>query len=210
MSNLIDFIHNFIVSVQSGQLPELGRWTYVLLAALVAFEGPVATLLGASAASAGLLRPQFVFLAAAIGNLSADLLWYSIGYRGKIEWLFGIGNRLGVRRDLLDKMKESITENAVKVLFLAKLTVSLVIPSLITAGLLRLPLRRWFPTFILAETIWTGSLVLIGFYITEAIKRVENGIEYVILLGTILFITFLIFTGRRLMKEWYPDNGEPF
>ena len=36
-----------------GQLPELGHWTYILLALLVMVEGPIATLLGAAAASAG-------------------------------------------------------------------------------------------------------------------------------------------------------------
>ena len=205
MSNLITLIHNFFVSLQSGQLPELGSWTYLLLAVLVAVEGPIATLLGASAASAGLMRPLFVFFAAATGNLTADLTWYFIGYIGKIEWLFRFGKRLGVQRDLLEKMRKSLLEHAVKVLFVAKLTVSFVIPSLITAGLLRIPLRRWFPTFVLAETLWTGSLVLIGFYALEAIKRVERGIEYILLIGSILFVSFLIVAGRRLVRGWNQD-----
>ena len=82
------------------------------------------------------------------------------------------------------------------------------IPSLITAGLLRLPLRRWFPALIAAETIWTGSLVLIGYYTTEAVKRVERGVEYAALGASILFVIFLIFTGRRLIKEWDRDDTE--
>jgi membrane protein DedA with SNARE-associated domain len=208
LSNLIDFIHNLFVSIQSGQLPELGSWTYLLLAVLVAVEGPVTTLLAASAASAGLLRPLFVFFAAATGNLSADLLWYSLGYFGKIEWLFRFGKRLGIRPDLLEKMSQNIREHAVKVLFLAKLTVSLVIPSLITAGLMRIPVRRWFPAFISAETLWTGSLVLIGFYTTEALKRVERGIEYAVLFVTLLFVLSLIIIGRRLVKEWNLEKGQ--
>ena len=208
MSSLIDLIHNFVVSVQSGQLPELGGWTYILLAVLVAFEGPIVTLLGASAASAGLLRAPLVFFAAVVGNLTADLLWYSIGYLGKIEWLFRFSKRLGVERDLLDKLRENLLEHAVKVLFLAKLTVSLVIPSLVTAGLLRLPLRRWFLPFIAAETIWTGTLVVIGFYTIEAIKRVERGVEYVVLFASILFVSFLVIAGRRLVKEWEKDKAE--
>ena len=37
-----------------GQLPELGAWSYVALAVLVAVEGPIATLLGAMGASTGI------------------------------------------------------------------------------------------------------------------------------------------------------------
>jgi len=194
--------------IKSGQLPQVGIWTYVLLAALVAIEGPIATLLGAAAASAGLMRPWSVFFAAALGNITADSLWYTLGYMGKLEWLFHFGKRLGLRRDLLEHLKHNMEKHATKVLFLAKLTVSFVIPSLITAGLLRLPLRRWFPALIAAETIWTGSLVLIGYYTTEAVKRVERGVEYAALGASILFVIFLIFTGRRLIKEWDRDDTE--
>jgi len=208
LNTLLDFLHAFALYLKSGQVPQFGFWTYILLAALVAVEGPIATLLGAAAASAGLMRPWPVFFAAAVGNLAADSLWYSLGYMGRIEWLFHFGKRLGLRRDLLEHLKHNMDKHATKVLFLAKLTVSLVIPSLITAGLLRLPLRRWFPALLLAETIWTGSLVLIGYYATEAIKRVERGIEYAVLGASILFVIFLILAGRRLIKEWDKDDTE--
>lgn len=208
LNAIINFINTFVFYIRSGQLPQLGSWTYVLLAVLVAIEGPVATLLGAVGASAGLMRPGLVFLSAAIGNLTADTLWYSIGYLGKIEWLFRFGRRLGLRRDLMEHLKHNMQLHATRVLFLAKLTVSFVIPSLITAGLLRVPWRRWFPVLLVAETIWTGSLVLIGFYSTEALKRVEAAVEYGVLIASIAFVIFLILMGRRLIKEWDKDEAE--
>lgn len=199
---------SLIAALRSGQLPQLGHWTYILLAMLVALEGPIATLLGAAAASAGLMRPWLVFLAAAIGNLTADSLWYSLGYLGRTEWLFHFGKRLGLRQSLIEHLKHNMIAHAAKVLFLAKLTASFVIPSLVAAGLLKIPWRRWFPVLLLAETIWTGSLVLIGYYTTEAIKRVERGVEYAVLAASILFVTFLIFAGRRLIEQWDRDvNG---
>lgn len=197
---------SLVAALKSGQLPELGHWTYIVLALLVAVEGPIATLFGAAAASAGMMRPWLVFLAAAVGNLTADTLWYSLGYMGKTEWLYHFGQRLGIRQDLIEHLKHNMVKHATKVLFLAKLTVSFVIPSLIAAGLLRIPWRRWLPALVLAETIWTGSLVLIGFYTTEAIKRVEQGVEYAVLIASILFVTFLIFMGRRLIRQWNKDD----
>ena len=95
-----------------------------------------------------------------------------------------------------------------RVLFLAKLTVSFVIPSLIAAGLLRIPWRRWFPALILAETLWTGSLVLIGFYTTEAVKRVEQRVEYAALAASVIFVTLVILEGRRLVRQWDKDEDE--
>jgi membrane protein DedA with SNARE-associated domain len=210
LDTILQFIHALIITLKSHQLPELGRWTYLVLALLVAVEGPIATLLGAAAASAGLMRPLAVFFAAAIGNLTADSLWYTLGYMGKTDWVLNFGRRLGIRESLIKHLEQQMIAHATRVLFLAKLTVSFVIPSLIAAGLLRIPWRRWFPALIVAETLWTGSLVLIGYYTTEALKRVEQGVEYAALTASVLFVVFVILQGRRLVRQWDKDlaNGK--
>ncbi len=208
MPNLTQIVTNIVLALRSHQLPELGYWTYLILALLVAVEGPIATLLGAAAASAGLMRPMPVFFSAAIGNLTADSLWYTLGYLGKTEWILHFGRRLGIRESLIEHLKQKMLARATQVLFLAKLTVSFVIPSLITAGLLRIPWKRWFPALLVAETLWTGSLVLIGYYTTEAVKRVEQGVEYAVLVVSILFVAFVILEGRRLIKQWDKDAAE--
>jgi membrane protein DedA with SNARE-associated domain len=115
---------------------------------------------------------------------------------------------LGLRESLINHLKQNMLTHATKVLFLAKLTVSFVIPSLIAAGLLRIPWKRWFPALLLAETIWTGSLLLIGYYTTEALKRVERGVEYAVLTASIAFVIFAILAGRRLVKQWDKDSTE--
>ncbi|HLV81124.1 MAG TPA: hypothetical protein VKT32_12620, partial [Chthonomonadaceae bacterium] len=91
------FTHLWHTVLVNGQ--HLGTWCYVILALLVMVEGPMMTLLGAAAAAAGLLRPQFVFVSAGMGNLAGDLLWYSLGRLGKIEWLLRYGRFLGLNRE---------------------------------------------------------------------------------------------------------------
>jgi membrane protein DedA with SNARE-associated domain len=200
-NSLVELINYLNAFWQNGQLPEWGVWSYLVLALLVAVEGPIATLLGAVAASAGVMRPGLVFLAASAGNLIADTLWYSIGYAGKLEWLWRFGRRLGISHAQLDRLQHMMRKHAAKVLFFAKLSMSLMIPSLIAAGLVKAPWRRWFPAVFSGEMIWTGALVLIGFYTTEAIKRVEQGVEYVILAASVAFIIFILWAGRRILRE---------
>ncbi|HEY5158782.1 MAG TPA: VTT domain-containing protein [Anaerolineales bacterium] len=205
MSHFLGLFQSFFISLKNGQLPQLGIWTYFLLVFLVAVEGPFATLLGAAAASAGLMRLGWVFIAASTGNLTADSLWYTLGYIGKIEIILRIGQKLGISRELLERLQRGLREHTTRILFIAKLTVSFVIPSLIAAGLVKAPWRRWFPAIFAGELIWTGSLILLGFYTTEAIKRVEKGVEYLALSGGILFVIFLIFMGRRLLQKKYQE-----
>lgn len=206
MNSFFQMLQGFILALRGGHLPQLGYWTYLVLAFLVAIEGPVATLLGAAAASAGLMRPWLVFIAAAAGNLTADSLWYTLGYAGKLEWALRFGRRLGLRPEILERLEQGMHEHAAKILFIAKLTVSFMIPSLIAAGLIKVRWRRWFPALFAGEMIWTGSLMLIGFYATEAIKRVEQGLEYLILALSLFFILFIIMIGRRVFGKRYKDQ----
>ena len=208
MDNVLRVFYSLVEALRSGALPEFGHWTYIVLGLLVLVEGPIATLLGAAAASAGLMRPLAVFFAAAIGNLTADTLWYTLGYLGKTHWIAQFGRRFGVSESLIQHLEAHMTKHATRMLFLAKLTLSFVIPSLIAAGLLRIPMKRWFPALVAAETLWTGSLVLIGFYTTEAIKRVELWVEYAALGVSVLFVLVVILEGRRLISQWDRDNGD--
>jgi len=208
LDSIIAFVEALLAAIRSGHIPEFGYWTYLILFVLVAIEGPISVLLGAAAASAGLMRPIPVFFSAAAGNLTADTLWYLLGYMGKSDWIYLFGRRLGVRPSLIEHLKHNMLKHATRVMFLAKITVSFVIPALITAGLLRVPWRRWFPWFVVAEALWTGTLVFIGFYTTESLKRVQQGFEYIGLAVSIAFVVVMFLIGRRLLKSLDKDESE--
>jgi undecaprenyl-diphosphatase len=178
----------------------LGYWNYFILSFLIVLNGPAATLLGGAAANAGLLRPQYVFLAGIIGNLIADIFWYNVGARGKTDWILKRGARLGVQQKHLDKLSEGMDHHVVKILLMAKISVGLAVPTLLVAGISKVPWKKWFPIVFLGETIWTGMLVLIGFYATQAIKQVEQGLEALALGMTFLFLVFLVWLIPKMMN----------
>lgn len=184
---------------------DLGLWAYLLLALLVMVEGPVATLAGAVAASAGLMKPFWVFVSAASGNLVSDILWYTLGYLGKMEWLHRYGGYFGLRGEFIARFNSDIQKHVAKLLFIAKLTLGFTIPSLVATGLARIPLRRWFPFLVLGETIWTGSLVVLGFNFGHYIQRLERGVEVVALGGALLFVFFLVVYISRVRRRSVDD-----
>lgn len=201
-AGLIDIMDNnitYFLTLSDLVQPWAG-WSYILLAILVAVEGPLTTLAGAVAASAGYLNPVLVFISAGIGNLAADTLWYSLGYLGKTEWLVRYGGLLGIKQKFITRMQKDIHEHIHKILFVAKLTLGLVIPALIAAGLARVPFKRWFGVLFAAECLWTGSLVLIGYYFGYLIQRVETNLRWVSLGGAIIsIILIVIYLSRRRM-----------
>jgi membrane protein DedA with SNARE-associated domain len=189
---LLKVLHDFWSGLVFGQLQQLGNWNYVLLALMTLLEGPIATLLGAMAASTGVLKPEWVFVAAAGGNLTADALWYSLGYLGKTEWLMRHGRRFGVTEDHVIRLENAMQKHARKILIVAKLTLSFSIPALIAAGLARVPWRRWFSTVVAGEILWTGSLVLIGYNLTFSLRRMEVGLQILAIAGIMIFAALVV------------------
>jgi membrane protein DedA with SNARE-associated domain len=192
VDTLVNLLRDFWSGLIVGQIQQLGNWNYVLLALLTIIEGPIATLLAAVAASTGLLNPQWVFVAAATGNLTADALWYSLGYLGKTDWILQHGRRFGIRPGHVAYLERSMQTHARKILLVAKLTLSFAIPALIAAGMARVPWRRWFTTIAGAEVIWTGGLVLIGYHVTLSLRRMEQGLQVVAIAGISVFLALLI------------------
>jgi membrane protein DedA with SNARE-associated domain len=191
MSELVKAWQDLFVGAELSQLQPLGYWSYLVLALLVAIEGPVATFLGATAASAGWLNPFLVFAAAVSGNITADLIWYSLGYYGRVDWLLRHErwSRLNVQR--WARLRREINAHAPRILFLTKLTSSLIIPALIAAGLARVPRRRWFGFLLAGECLRTGAVVALGFYIGRSVKQFELGTQVAALIGLIIIAVSL-------------------
>lgn len=202
MDSIIRLIHEIWTNLQAGVIPNFGFWNYILLALFVAIEGPIATLIGAAAASAGIMHLDLVFLFASIGNLTADSLWYSLGRAGKIEWLLHYGRWFGVQKHHLETLNRGMHEHAAKILLIAKVTAGLIIPTLIAAGLAKVPWKRWFPAVALGEMFWTGSLVLIGYYTTESIRQLEHDLRYLgITISLIMLIGLIYLVRRQLLNQ---------
>jgi membrane protein DedA with SNARE-associated domain len=197
----IEIIHEFWTNLVQGKLSLPGYWSYILLAILVALEGPSVTILGAVIASTGVLRPGWVFVAASIGNLSADAGWYMLGYLGRFEVLTQRIGWLRKRQARVNHLEREMKQHATKILLLAKLTLSMSVPALIAAGMARVSWQRWFPIIFIGECIWTGSLVFIGFHLGAYIKQLEAGMQIVAIVGFIVFIGILLWLFKRISKS---------
>jgi membrane protein DedA with SNARE-associated domain len=212
LQSIVGFFHAFSQALASGQsVQHWGAWTYLALSGLVLVEGPIATLLGAAAASAGFMDPLLVFASASVGNLTADMLWYGLGYLGKVEWVLRHGRWFGVRQAHLDRLTRDLHRHARKLLLIAKLTLSLSVPVLIATGVARVPWRRWFYVVFLAEMVWSGGLVFAGYHFARSLAKLEVGLQIVAVASVALFAVVIGRYLYRLAKVWsdLPEDEGP-
>lgn len=209
LESIFATLHIIWFSLQKGQLPELGPWTYVVLAGLIVLQGPVMTMLGAAAAAAGLLQLPLVFLAGVMGNLCADVVWYAVGRAGKMRW-FTIFVRPAQRQQHEQKIAQlqaGMKVHATKLLLAAKLSVGFAVPTLIAVGLARVPWKRWFPVAFLGETLWTGCLALLGYFAAASITQLSENVRLFMLGISLLFMMgFFWGMGRYLKKNSFSPN----
>ena len=186
----MQFIHAYGANLVVGRVEQWGHWNYLILAVLVAVEGPVVTLLGAAAAATGILDPVMVFLSASTGNLAADMFWYALGLAGKARWLQKLLGRFGISDLQLARAQNEIREHSFRIVLLAKLTASFAIPVLVAAGMARVAWHKIVRALLPGECVWTGSLVLAGYYFSQSIKHLERGVQIVALMGGITMFVF--------------------
>ncbi len=206
MEAIVQFVQEIWQTLRSGGFPDLGVWSYVLLILLAATEGPFSVLLGAAAAAGGYLRLDWVYLAALIGNVIGDIGWYLVGYSGRLERIVRIGRYVGLRPAHITKLEGAVLAHATKLILLAKLSISLMIPTLVAAGLARVPWRRWFPVVFVVEMVWVGLLMWVGYHLTGLLAEVEHGLHVV---GIVVIVAGLVgvawFGRRRFLHEEQQD-----
>jgi membrane protein DedA with SNARE-associated domain len=54
---------------------------------------------------------------------------------------------------------------------------------------------------LIGEMIWTGILITIGYFTTEAIKDVSQFVAYIILAISVVFLAIIIWQGRRILMK---------
>ena len=156
----------------------------------VAIEGPVVTLTAAALAGNGLLNPLLVFLAAGAGNVAGDLGWYLLGYFGGFESRLRAWPRFARFEPQIAHIKADVARRAPRLLLAAKLSLGIgSIPTLIAAGIVRVPWWRVVAVQVVGEIIWSGSLVLIGFFLGQYIPQIMRDLRIATMVGgALLFL----------------------
>lgn len=159
---------------------------------------------GVFAVGSGFFQPVPVYLTIVNVNLLADMGWYSVGRFSKLEWIKRIAPRLRINIQTIDELEYEIQQHAGRLLFLAKLTVGLPIPTLIATGLSKVPVRRWIGMLVLGELIKTAVLVALIFLYATAIQQASKDIQAILLTITFFVITAGLIWWKKRRRNRLP------
>lgn len=171
-----------------------GIW---LVAGAAIIEGPIATVVGAYAASLGLLSVVAVYIVCVLGDIIGDVLLYSLGRFG----LHGLPDRwrsrFGLNRSRLASLGNYFRAKGGRTLVFGKLAHSPGMAVLVAAGAARMPFFSFLFWNFVSSLPKTLAFVFLGYTIGYAYTTIDNYIFRVSLLIGVVTVGVLGFIYYR-------------
>lgn len=170
---------------------------YALLFFACFFEGTLAMVAGGLLWSIGAVAFWPMYLSLLAADISSDTCWYLLGRFGTRAFIEHWGHVFGIDHESLARAKRRFSRHDILIIILSKLTMGfgLAIPTLITAGTLRIPYPRFMTINTVGALVWVLAMVLIGAYVGEIFKPLtlwqQLSLSVIALGAVILFIQYI-------------------
>lgn len=178
------------------------QWTlihgyWIILVAMI-IEGPIVTSAAAFASVAGYFNLFYVFILSLLGDVIGDIIYYAMGYWGRIKLVERFGHKFGLSKERLEKIDKLLNEHPVKTLLALKLNPITPAPGLMLVGSTKMSLRK-FITISLAITLPKSVLfIILGYYFAN----LYDLIAYYGNFGfAIAFVIILSFIALRIYRK---------
>lgn len=154
--------------------PTLVEHKYIFIFLGASIEGMNTTILAgflASIASVSLWPAFFICLA---GEIINGFLWYTVGYYAGAKPIDKWGRQDKKSRNIIEKVEEYFKRYSGRAILFAKITWSLTIATMITAGSFKYDFKRFAWYNFLGSVLWIGMVFFVGFFFGESYKYLFN------------------------------------
>jgi membrane protein DedA with SNARE-associated domain len=164
---------------------------YGLIVILSIIEGPILSIILGAIWKLGYVHFLPAYIALMAGDVIGDTAFYFIGYHYGHRFIRRFGRYLSITEPAVEKVTEIFHRHDAKILIISKLTNGLgfSIVTLITAGIVRIPYWRFLTMNLIGQVVWTGLLMVVGYYFGTAYTAIDSVIGKIsLVVGAILLI----------------------
>lgn len=187
-----------------GTLMELvATYTYLIIAPAALLFGPPISLISGVLLRLDVITLIPTVLALAAGELGADVIWYWVGRRYGDTFVKRYGKYFGITDGSIAYAKDLFQQHHDIIIFTSKLTAGLgfAMVILFTAGLSRVPFRRYMMLNIAGQFLWSSGLLSIGYFLGHIYLKVENTFEKMALFALFALILASLFGFSRYLRS---------
>ncbi len=174
-------------------------YRYWILIPLTFIEGPVIAFVAGTMAAVGFFNIYALALLFFARDMALDAAYYAAGYYGgQKPFAQKMLRRLGITPDHLDEVRTLWDKHAGKTMFIGKLSYGIATAFIVVAGMIKMPLPKFFKWGAIVAIIQYWGLLLLGFFFGNAfggkLSTVIENLHYVLLGGTVLLILYYGFS----------------
>ncbi|MDP2945841.1 MAG: hypothetical protein Q8N61_00080 [bacterium] len=164
----------------------LTKYGYFILFPLAAIEGPIVSLVVGFLIYLGYLKFLPAYAILLLGDLIPDTVYYYIGRFGSERKMI---EKYGSRLNLIEKLWR---EHGKKTMFLSKLAYGLSIPFLLSAGLVKMPFKKFISYAFPVTLFQYGVIMAIGYFLGHSYQLAERYIQYAYVIVAVVLILFIV------------------
>lgn len=155
----------------------LVQYKYFIFFPLVVIEGPIVTVIAGFLAYLGYFNVYGLYLVAVFGDVTGDVLYYSVGYFGG-KRIFSKGRFLWINIEQVQKMKNHFDKHFGKTLLFGKWTHSAGGAILVASGIARISLKKFIKFNFIGTVPKTLVFLLLGYYFGHAYAKIDTYLGY--------------------------------
>lgn len=180
-------------------------YRYLLLVPFAIVEGPILSIYCGFLLHEGTLTLLPTYIALMAGDLIGDAGWYGVGHYFGHRFIRRFGDFFNVHEGDVKKVTDIFHRHKDTILLASKLTTGFgfALATLITAGMVKIPFRRFLMLNFIGQFIWTAVLLAAGYFFGNLYSQIQGVFGKMSLVAGFIAIIFALFgfgkyLGRRL------------
>jgi len=173
----------------------------VLLLTIV--EGPIISIICGLLYKLGFFPFIPIFITLILGDLIGDGIWYFVGKHYGMAFINRFGRYVGVNGDSIEKVKDVFHKQKERILILSKMTngLGLSMAVLLTAGMVRIPFMKYIYLNAIGEIIWTGMLVMVGYFFGQWYIQIDTWMGRIGFIGIFIFVIIIFLQIKKSFNK---------
>lgn len=185
------------------------QYRYWILIPLSFIEGPVVAFVAGMLASVGYFNIYFLSALFFVRDVGLDGVYYAIGhFGGRTNFAKRMLNKIGITTDHLEQVRVLWEKRPGWTMFIGKLSYGIASAFIVVAGMVKMPLSKFFLYGSIVAVLQYGLLLFAGYYLGESlggnIVHIIENVQYAIAFAAIVISGYYLFTWymrKKFLKE---------
>lgn len=188
------------------------QYRYWILIPLSLMEGPVVAFVAGTLASVGYFSIYFLAALFFIRDVGLDGVYYAIGhFGGRSVFAMRMLSKIGVTEGHLENIRVLWERRPGWTMLIGKLSYGIASAFIVVAGMVKMPLRKFFFYGSIVAVLQYGTLLFLGYFLGASfggsISKIIDNVQYVIAFAAIAISAYYILTLRMRKKFLKKEKG---